>query len=208
MRRRLRLRKPVVTLHERATDGRRARRRRTAELARRKLVDYAALMVRQYERAPPSSREKYCHNGGTAFPGRFSQGAISAPFRTPGCALKPHRQAVSGREGAINSLLWGRGWTRVLFFFRSARSTATTRARPFPPAPRLDVGRRQLLGVHDRHQWHPLRHPEKVLICRVNSPGCQDPRPLGADIGASGFFTRASTATQRGHGLRPPLRVL
>jgi hypothetical protein len=53
-------------------------------------------------------------------------------------------------------------------FFTAGTSTATTGARPSPPATASGGAEQLCRGVHDRDPWSPLRHPQKLPPCRRN----------------------------------------
>jgi hypothetical protein len=70
-------------------------------------------------------------------------------------------------------------------------------------APRSGVG---LLGVQDGDHGPSARPVEKAGL-QGKSSGVRDPRPLGAGMGSSAFFSQThEVLPRRGHGLRIPLR--
>jgi hypothetical protein len=70
----------------------------------------------------------------------------------------------------------------------NARSTATTGHDLRPQLPARRGASSCAAGVHDRHLWPPLRHPQTLPFCRRNVLGCVGPPPLGAQMGSSAFF--------------------
>src|SRR5215216_3418467 len=72
------------------------------------------------------------------------------------------RLCSGNADGLGVRALWGQQWTRLAkaivakYCHNGGMASAPAPAQTQPLA----------MGVHDRHLWPPLRHPQKLLICR------------------------------------------
>jgi hypothetical protein len=86
----------------------------------------------------------------------------------------------------------------------NARSTATTGHDLRPQLPARRGASSCAAGVHDRHLWPPLRHPQTLPFCRRNVLGCVGPPPLGRKWARVPFLSLARTSTATTGACPPP----